>query len=273
MKNTESIVVGFILMGVCLGISGCGSKQEPNSSQANLDPNRGMQTEAEFLKEVQTAIDKKRDLNALNRSNGYYTFMHEAAISKFNNAIELLIKNGADINSRDRIGATPLDRAVQNGFVTTASILIKSGANIEARDNSGFTALMFSVMADSNNEEVVKLLLDSGAKVNVTDDSNNTPLHWAGFKGQAGAAELLIKAGADVNSIGSGESPLHTAAVRGKWKVVEVLLKHGANVNALNYLGHTPLNETITMFDADHVRPGDRDKAVEILRAHGGIDK
>lgn len=55
--------------------------------------------------------------------------------------------------------------------------------------------------------------------------------------------ELLIKAGADVNSTDHlSRSSLYMAAERGYEKVVDLLIKSGADVNRRNNDGWTPLS-------------------------------
>src|SRR5262249_7912466 len=60
-----------------------------------------------------------------------------------------------------------------------------------------------------------------------------TPLSLAAASGNARTVELLVNAGADVNTAGrGGETALMTAARAGRAEAVGVLLTHGANPNA-----------------------------------------
>jgi|GEM_PF-5258131 len=75
----------------------------------------------------------------------------------------------------------------------------------------------------------VQILLDHGFDPNVRDGDRNTPLHGAATTGDANIAKLLIKAGADLDAIGSaGKSPLALAKELRNEAVVKVLLSHGA---------------------------------------------
>ncbi|KAF2715882.1 ankyrin, partial [Polychaeton citri CBS 116435] len=53
----------------------------------------------------------------------------------------MLIDFGANINSADADGLSPLDYAVKYGHESTAKMLMSHGAEVTARDKSGRTAL------------------------------------------------------------------------------------------------------------------------------------
>ena len=54
------------------------------------------------------------------------------------------------------------------------------------------------------------MLLNNGAEPNIEDKYGNTPLHWASFRGQKFAAEILLDFGADGENINkSKQTALH----------------------------------------------------------------
>ena len=74
--------------------------------------------------------------------------------------------------------------------------LIKEGADPNTQDNNGWTPL--HEVAQRNNIEILRLLLDAGANPNVPGgDENYTPLHDAVEAGHVETIELLIERGAD----------------------------------------------------------------------------
>jgi ankyrin repeat protein len=104
--------------------------------------------------------------------------------------------------------------------------------------------LDFFVEAVRNDRiDEVRALISKGVDVNSRDVfGDNAGLHWAASLGLAEMARLLIDSGADVNIRNEeGDTPLHWAAGEGQKELVVILIVHGADVNALNKRGWTPL--------------------------------
>ena len=71
-----------------------------------------------------------------------------------------------------------------------------------------------------------------------------SPLHTAVRHGNLDCVKLLIRAGADVNSINAGRhTPLHEAAYRGYDAIMLELLLRGADPHAASNQKRTPLHE------------------------------
>ena len=139
-------------------------------------------------------------------------------------------------------GYTPLHIAVKNKDHEAVEILLKRGADVNVRDDNGLTPLHYAVRYSIG---AVEILLKYGADVNAQDDHGDTPLHCAvDSMDSIGAVEILLKRGANVDAQDDdGRTPLHYAV--GTWldfETAEVLLKYGANVNAQDDDGYTPLH-------------------------------
>ena len=95
------------------------------------------------------------------------------------------------------------------------------------------------------NDGKVNQFLDTGADVNQVDKDGITLLNMAILSvvsGKKDMLELLIERGADVNlAYEDGWTPLHFATVLGEKEIVKLLLGQGAAVDQANSNGDTPL--------------------------------
>ncbi|KKO99367.1 hypothetical protein THAR02_08530 [Trichoderma harzianum] len=159
--------------------------------------------------------------------------------------VKLLLVAGANPNRGNSIGMTPLMCAAENGDVNVAEVLITAGADPNFKGELGevnSTALLLAV--GQGHEAVVKLLLASGAKVNLSNGhwSDKAALHIAAIEGHGVIVELLLAAGAipDIRD-NDGQTPLWHAAGKGYEAVVKSLIAAGADLNHRNKYDQTPL--------------------------------
>lgn len=113
-----------------------------------------------------------------------------------------------------------LRRAASAGDVAKVRALLDAGADPNAGNRYGATALSFA--CDKGHAEVVKLLLERGARVDVKDTFyNSTPVVWAAMKGHAEVLRALLEKGADA------PTALSTAVMSGHPAAVKVVLDRG----------------------------------------------
>ncbi|MBI5570510.1 MAG: ankyrin repeat domain-containing protein [Desulfomonile tiedjei] len=103
--------------------------------------------------------------------------------------VERLLDGGADINSRDIKGWTPLMFAVGSSHSKLAKLLLEKGAAVNLKTKEGLTPLMKAAL--HNDSEILTLLLAKGADVHVRNLEGNTALGLARDKGHKEAIELL----------------------------------------------------------------------------------
>jgi ankyrin repeat protein len=134
---------------------------------------------------------------------------------------------------------TPLIEAAANGHLDVVKLLIENGADVNLKGEAWYGPL--HAAAAKGHIEVVKILLENGADVNIFHQ--NKPLHNAAMNGHIEVAEILLANGADINAKGTDEAaPLHTAVSNNQLAMVKWLLSKGANVNPIAAYGCTPLH-------------------------------
>jgi len=125
-----------------------------------------------------------------------------------------------------------LMQAVENGDLSTVESLSEQGANLNTRDSSGLTPLM--IASGHGNSQMVKLLLDAGADVFAVDSrAGASALHKACQGGNVEVVQLLVEAGAFVDwaVCTTGHTPLMEALWFKCPAIVEYLLEKGAGLN------------------------------------------
>jgi len=146
---------------------------------------------------------------------------------------------GVDVNSKTfRMRLTALHRAAGNGHADIVELLLEKGADVNIRNEGGSTPLHWA--ARNGHTKVMKILLENGADTFQRGTGCGTPLESAARKGQLKAIEMLLDHGADVNY----EMPLHAAVEAGHVEIVDYLVARGADVNKRRDGGCTPLHCT-----------------------------
>ena len=138
--------------------------------------------------------------------------------------VQKLIHKGADLEIKDRKnGSTPLLWACQNGHLNVVKILLQNGANKFATSKRGNTVLHFAVESGEVElvEMLVKKGLDIDAKKRVNPNvfvkGTLSPLNTAIFEDKMEILTLLIEKGADVNMVdGLNWTPVNCAIFHGK---------------------------------------------------------
>jgi ankyrin repeat protein len=170
------------------------------------------------------------------------TFLSWASLFGWTDIVKLLIAQGANIDSQDKDGETPLINSLKmthhHEYPEVAFLLICKGANVNLCNKDGKTALM--IAASYGFIDIVESLLILGAEIDIQDEYNDTALLHSIDNPEI--AELLIASGANVNLSNTGNNTaLIRAAYYNETNLVKLLLNAGANVNAVNILDNTAL--------------------------------
>lgn len=100
------------------------------------------------------------------RANFGFLFFRKKLNQKMDiDEMNKLMKMGADINVIDNNGKPPLLDALYSYNMTTAKFLIENGANVNARTWRNETPFTYAIRNINFMEDIAKLMLDHGAKV------------------------------------------------------------------------------------------------------------
>jgi ankyrin repeat protein len=120
--------------------------------------------------------------------------IHEyAADGNLAAATQDLATNSHDLNLPDDAGRTPLHLAATHCHTNVVTLLLNQGAKINVKAAGGATAL--DLAAQEGCADVVNLLLAKGAKVNARDDQGRTPLDRAVQWHRDAVAEIIRQHG------------------------------------------------------------------------------
>ncbi|GEM_PF-3407594 len=102
------------------------------------------------------------DPNNKETTNGNISILAIMASYGDIDSVKFLISKGADIDSKDDLGSTPLFCAAESGSIEVVKFLILQGADINIIDKEGNTALRMAIKR--NHKDIANLLRKHGAK-------------------------------------------------------------------------------------------------------------
>ncbi len=137
--------------------------------------------------------------------------------------ITALISAEASLEANDWYDRTPLDDAIAAQNTQTLRFLLKLGANPNATSANGITPL--HVAARLGNVDLIELLHEYKAKIDVQDDCGRTPLYCAMQSEKGDAAKKLLALGATTDTPDTIDSLMALASKKGLAEVVELLHK------------------------------------------------
>lgn len=193
------------------------------------------------------------DLNATTDKSGE-TSLHLAARYARSDAAKRLLDAGADANSQDNTGRTPLHSAVAADAMGVFQILLRNRAtNLNARMHDGTTPLILA--ARLATEGMVEDLINADADINAADNSGKTALHWAAAVNNVDAVNILLVHGANRDAQDDkDETPLFLAAREGSFEACKALLDTFANREITDHMDRLPRDVASERLHHDIVR-------------------
>lgn len=188
-------------------------------------------------------LNQGADPNAMAR--GGMTALMFAAESGDTLMVQVLVLNGANLEATISEGTTPLMVAVLNSHFRVAHFLLQKGANPNHLDDYKGSALIYA--AALNNYEIADLLLFYGASDTIRDKDGNTALMTAVYFGNLECADVLLQNGLPPDGPDKqGNSPLMVAAQQGNLEMTGLLLEKNGGLETQNSSHYTPLAHAIS---------------------------
>lgn len=175
----------------------------------------------------------------------------------------------------NRFGSSLYRDAIRAGSFDIVRFLISLKVDINGNYNRNQMCPLHSA-AKYANKYIVLLLIDAGAKINITDTEGNYPIHYAaesGFLDSLDCIDIFERNSVSLQVLNkNGDTLLHSACKNNfpsgnNKNVIEYLIGKGLQVNAQNNDGQTPLHL------AAAIETGGPSILVEELLKHGANPK
>ena len=154
-----------------------------NKADVNASTNKGITplmnaAENSDSENLELLIEHGAVVNHYNPSTGYSALYYAMYEDRVDN-VELLLKNGADLNIKFKHGLTPLMYAARRGASKSISFLLNRGVDVNEKNSAGYSALMHAAMysADLSNDfdsTVIAKLISAGADVSIINVNGQT---------------------------------------------------------------------------------------------------
>ena len=165
--------------------------------------------------------------------------------------VELLLKNEADMYKvKNESGLLSLHFATMRNHPAVVGVLIAYGMDVNVKDGKNKTALVYAI--ESNNREIIDLLLKANTKFPEEQELMNLCLHSAVLYNLQDIAEKLIENGASLSGVDNfRRSLLHNAVIGNNLKWIDLLLAENININKFDIFKRTPLHYSVELNQLD----------------------
>ncbi len=133
-----------------------------------------------LLKDDQKKLNRLIDSSNLELANSKgETILWQATNARSINCVKLLLEKGANVNTYDNDGWTPMHIAVQNNDIEMVELLMQYHPNINQQDKYGNNVIWTAVFNSRGEDYLIALLLKNGADPLVKNKSNISAIDLA----------------------------------------------------------------------------------------------
>lgn len=149
------------------------------------------------IETAKSLIDKGADVNIQDfKSDSAYLY---AGAEGRTEILEYMLQYSyIDVSVVNRFGGNTLIPAAEKGHLKNVKLLVSDDRiDIDFQNNFGYTALIEAVALTNGEEvfqEIVKVLIDNGADINLKDNSGLTAIDYARNKGFIEIENILVNA-------------------------------------------------------------------------------
>ncbi len=169
--------------------------------------------------------------------------------------LAVLLEGGLDPNLRLPDQSLPLAWAVELHATDSVRVLLEHGAMTEDPRPGANPFQPLIVACQHGNEDILRVLLEAGADVNVTGPEDIPALSICAGHSPPGVVAQMLTLGATVDRTdANGQTPLMWAARHARAETVDLLIERGAEVNKTTSAGFTPLLFAVKSGDSSIAR-------------------
>lgn len=176
---------------------------------------------------VKLLLSKGADVKTSNKWGD--TPLHFAAINGNLEIVKMLVEKKADIHQKNYLHFTPMFYAAIKGNLDCLRYFIEEkGMDVNSKDKIGMTPLIRTCYQEKEHLEIVKYLLEKGASVNERCQGKYRALHYAAMRGHNETVEYLLQHKANVNARSAfGETALDMARKNKRILASKIIKKYG----------------------------------------------